>query len=72
MHPRLHHDSARPLLEKAHYIEPLLAAAHRTGAAALAAPVTSTIKQCTPDHIVQKTLDRSTLWDIQTPQAVRR
>lgn len=65
------HDAARPLLEEK-YLSPLLEATERTGAAALAVPVTSTIKQTAPDRLVKKTLDRSTLWEIQTPQAIQR
>lgn len=67
----LTHDSARPFIEL-QYLPPLLEAVRRTGAAALASPVTSTIKQCQPNKIVEKTLDRSRLWEIQTPQALRR
>lgn len=67
----LTHDSARPFFETK-YLLPLLEAARRTGAAALGAPVTSTIKQCFPSKIVEKTLDRSLLWEIQTPQAIQR
>ncbi len=36
-----------------------------------AAPVADTIKQTGPDHVVAATLDRSTLWAVQTPQAFR-
>jgi len=67
----LTHDSARPFIESK-YISPLLEAVRRTGAATLATPVTSTIKQCQTNKIIEKTLDRSLLWDIQTPQALRR
>lgn len=67
----LTHDSARPFIESK-YLKPLIEAVHRTGAATLATPVTSTIKQCNPNKIIEKTLDRSALWEIQTPQAMRR
>jgi 2-C-methyl-D-erythritol 4-phosphate cytidylyltransferase len=40
-------------------------------AAIAAAPVTDTIKQCA-DGRVERTLDRSRLWAVQTPQAFRR
>jgi 2-C-methyl-D-erythritol 4-phosphate cytidylyltransferase len=30
-----------------------------------------TVKEAGPDHVVQRTLDRSRLWAIQTPQAFR-
>lgn len=65
------HDSARPFLDSAG-IRSLLAAVQRTGAAALAAPVTSTIKEACLSHLVQRTLDRSRLWEMQTPQALLR
>lgn len=67
----LAHDSARPFIQSA-YLAPLIDAAKRTGAAALAVQVTSTIKQCGSDRIAIRTLDRSTLWEMQTPQAVQR
>lgn len=65
------HDSARPFFE-AQYIAPLIEAAKKGGAAGLAAPVTSTIKQCGIDYVVEKTLDRTLLWEMQTPQAAKR
>lgn len=67
----LTHDSARPFVE-AQYIPPLLQAIRRTGAAGLATPVMNTIKQCNSSHIVEKTLDRAHLWEMQTPQGMRR
>ena len=36
-----------------------------------AAPVTDTIKEAYPDGTVSRTLDRSRLWAVQTPQAFR-
>jgi 2-C-methyl-D-erythritol 4-phosphate cytidylyltransferase len=36
-----------------------------------AAPFTDTIKEADPDGRVTRTLDRSRLWSIQTPQAFR-
>lgn len=67
----LAHDSARPFVEE-NYLSPLLEAIKRTGSAALGCPVTSTIKQCSPNRIVEQTIDRSTLWEIQTPQGMKR
>lgn len=65
------HDSARPFFE-AESIPFLLEAVNKTGAAALASPIVSTVKECDLNQIVEKTLDRSKLWEIQTPQAIRR
>lgn len=67
----LTHDAARPFLDSAG-LRSVLAAVQRTGAAALAAPVSSTIKEAYPTHLVKRTLDRSTLWEMQTPQALLR
>ena len=60
------HDGARPFVEKSHLHE-LAQAANKKKAALLAVPVTDTIKRKNGDKI--ETLDRSTLWAAQTPQA---
>ncbi len=65
------HDAARPFI-LAHDVEAVVKAAKEKGAAALGVPVQSTIKQCTSSGDVIRTLDRSDLWEIQTPQVVRR
>jgi len=65
------HDAARPFIE-AKYIPLLIEATLRTGAAALGSPVTSTIKEANSEKIVQKTLNRDHLWEIQTPQGIKR
>ena len=67
----LTHDSARPFLDAAG-LRSVLATVQRAGAAALASPVSSTIKEANPSHLVQRTLDRSRLWEMQTPQALLR
>ena len=66
------HDAARPLLTPA-LIEDCLAAIADGGcdAAIAAAPVTDTVKECDGATVV-RTLDRSRLWAVQTPQAFRR
>jgi 2-C-methyl-D-erythritol 4-phosphate cytidylyltransferase len=64
------HDAARPLLTAA-LVEACLAALADADAAIAAAPVSDTIKECA-DGRVQRTLDRSRLWAVQTPQAFRR
>lgn len=43
--------------------------AEEHGAAVLGVPVKPTIKEVAGDMMVVKTLDRSLLWDVQTPQA---
>ncbi|MEO8967061.1 MAG: 2-C-methyl-D-erythritol 4-phosphate cytidylyltransferase [Solirubrobacteraceae bacterium] len=68
------HDAARPLATTALFTA-ALQELERSGADAViaAAPVTDTIKECAPDgRTVARTLDRSRLWAIQTPQVFRR
>ncbi len=63
------HDAARPLVQPGD-IDACIEAAREHGGAILAAPVTDTIKRT--DHgMVEETVDRSTLWGAQTPQAFR-
>jgi 2-C-methyl-D-erythritol 4-phosphate cytidylyltransferase len=49
-------------------IEDSIHAAVRFGAVVLAMPVKETIKMSNPDGTVLKTLDRESLWQVQTPQ----
>jgi 2-C-methyl-D-erythritol 4-phosphate cytidylyltransferase len=65
------HDAARPLVEPELFSR-TLAALDDADAAIAAARVTDTVKQAAPDRRVTATLDRSTLWAVQTPQAFRR
>lgn len=63
------HDGARPLITEP-MVHKVLQEAREVGAAALGVKVKSTIKQCDENQCVISTLDRSTLFDIQTPQVV--
>src|SRR5579885_3214881 len=63
------HDSARPLL-RLEDCRAVLEAGRSYGAAILATPVKYTIKSAKHDLFVEKTIDRSALWDIQTPQVI--
>jgi 2-C-methyl-D-erythritol 4-phosphate cytidylyltransferase len=65
------HDAARPLVTPRHFAEALAELAQADGAIA-AAPVIDTIKQAGPDRRVTGTVDRASLWAVQTPQAFRR
>jgi 2-C-methyl-D-erythritol 4-phosphate cytidylyltransferase len=67
------HDAARPLVTPGliDAVVEELAAEERADAVIAAAPVTDTIKQGTEDGEVERTLDRSGLWAVQTPQAFR-
>ena len=60
------HDAARPFLSRK-VLKDVLHQASVSGAAAPAIPVNDTIKRA-QNGIVQETVDRSTLWAIQTPQ----
>lgn len=64
------HDAARPFLTQ-EMIDRLIATAEKSGAATLAVPMKCTIKQADPQGLVLKTLDRSSLYEIQTPQALK-
>ena len=61
------HDGVRPLVTQA-MIEDSIHSAARYGAVVFAMPVKETIKISNPDGTVLKTLDRQSLWQIQTPQ----
>ena len=65
------HDAARPCVDQA-IIYRGLEAATETGAAVAAIPVTDTIKSVSEQGQVVETLNRSTLWSVQTPQVFRR
>ena len=65
------HDAARPLVTR-DLAERCIAAIEPGIDGAIAAiPMTDTVKQVAPDGRVLKTLDRSTLWAVQTPQVFR-
>jgi 2-C-methyl-D-erythritol 4-phosphate cytidylyltransferase len=63
------HDAVRPFLTAA-LITAVIDEARRYGAAMCALPLTETIKRV-EDGCVRATVDRSTLWSAQTPQAFR-
>ncbi|MFC7394820.1 2-C-methyl-D-erythritol 4-phosphate cytidylyltransferase [Scopulibacillus cellulosilyticus] len=63
------HDGARPFVKK-EQIAKVVQAADLTGAAVLAVPVKDTIKKVI-NNKVKETIDRSSLWAVQTPQAFR-
>jgi 2-C-methyl-D-erythritol 4-phosphate cytidylyltransferase len=52
-------------------ISATIAAARETGAAVAAQALTDTIKESGDGKIVERTLDRSRLWSVQTPQTFR-
>ncbi len=63
-------DAARPCTSTA-IISATIAAAREMGAAVAAMPVTDTIKETSDGKVITRTLDRSRLWAVQTPQTFR-
>lgn len=61
------HDGARPFPDQA-MLERTMEAAQQYGACVAAVPSKDTMKLGNADGFVEKTLDRSVLWNIQTPQ----
>ncbi|MBA0869486.1 hypothetical protein Goshw_028679 [Gossypium schwendimanii] len=64
------HDSARPLVRSGD-VEKVLKDGWLIGAAVLGVPVKATIKEANSDSYVVKTLNRKTLWEMQTPQVIK-
>ncbi len=64
------HDGARSLLSD-DLIQQTLNEAKNTGAAIAAVPVKDTIKAASTEMFVEKTLQRDSLWAVQTPQVFR-
>jgi 2-C-methyl-D-erythritol 4-phosphate cytidylyltransferase len=63
-------DGARPCTQE-EVIAATIEAARETGAAVAAQPVTDTIKESADGKHIERTLDRSRLWAVQTPQSFR-
>ena len=63
-------DAARPCTSQS-VIAATVAAARETGAAVAAQAVTDTIKESRDGNLIERTLDRSRLWAVQTPQTFR-
>ncbi|HEY3932413.1 MAG TPA: 2-C-methyl-D-erythritol 4-phosphate cytidylyltransferase [Verrucomicrobiae bacterium] len=64
------HDAARPCATEA-LIAATIVAARETGAAVAAQQITDTIKESSDGKTILRTLDRSKLWSVQTPQTFR-
>jgi 2-C-methyl-D-erythritol 4-phosphate cytidylyltransferase/2-C-methyl-D-erythritol 2,4-cyclodiphosphate synthase len=65
------HDGARPLVSR-EIIDRCYLAALQSGAAIAAVPVKDTLKRADDDGKVTATIDRTSLWQAQTPQAIRK
>jgi len=64
------HDAARPLVTE-DLVRECLAALLGVDGVVAAVPVSDTIKEVYPDGTVARTLERSRLWAVQTPQVFR-
>ena len=65
------HDAARPFIDQP-LVYRVLEAAKLNGAAAPGVPLRFTVKEWKDEQIVKSTPDRSKLWEIQTPQVVKK
>ena len=66
------HDGVRPFVT-AQMIRESIAACRQHGSAVVAVPVKPTIKKVDPkEHVVEQTLNRDDLWEIQTPQVFKK
>jgi len=63
-------DAARPCTT-AELIAATIRAARQTGAAVAAQPVADTLKEADDGKMIARTVDRSKLWSVQTPQTFR-
>jgi 2-C-methyl-D-erythritol 4-phosphate cytidylyltransferase len=64
------HDGVRPFISPA-LLQKAVDTTRKTGATVVAVPVKDTIKAVSPEKEVIKTLDRETLWAVQTPQTFK-
>ncbi len=64
------HDGARPCVAE-ELIAEMVRAARESGAAVAAQRITDTIKESSDGAIITRTVDRSKLWSVQTPQTFR-
>lgn len=64
------HDAARPFVTK-ELVDLVLNAAKLSDAAVCGAPCSDTLKEVAEDGLVMRTVDRSRMWTVQTPQIFR-
>lgn len=65
------HDAARPCIDQA-LVRRVLEAGSLHGAATVGQPVRFTIKQTDHSHFVKATPPRECIWEIQTPQVIKK
>ncbi|MHC4070221.1 MAG: IspD/TarI family cytidylyltransferase, partial [Planctomycetota bacterium] len=63
------HDAVRCCVTEK-WLDEVIAAAAKTGAAILASPVVATLKEAT-ENVIVKTVDREALYEAQTPQVFK-
>jgi 2-C-methyl-D-erythritol 4-phosphate cytidylyltransferase len=64
------HDAVRPFIRRK-VVREVIRAARRHGAAVVGVKVTDTIKEASSAGFYRRTLDRTRLWAVQTPQGFR-
>ncbi|MEX0829788.1 MAG: 2-C-methyl-D-erythritol 4-phosphate cytidylyltransferase [Nitrospirales bacterium] len=64
------HDGVRPFIQE-EIVEQSISCAEQTGAAVVAMPMHDTVKRVNAQRVIQETLNREELWQIQTPQIFR-
>lgn len=64
------HDGARPLISK-DVIDRCIDGVRESGSAVAAVPVSDTLKRVESGQVVSQTVNRESLWAVQTPQAFR-
>jgi len=64
------HDGVRPFVTL-DIIDEVITEAANSGGAIAAIPATDTIKQSSPEHIIENTVPRNKIWFAQTPQAFK-
>lgn len=65
------HDAARPFIQLKD-LEALIQAGEKIGVASLGHPVKWTVKESDASGVVIRTLNREQIWEIQTPQYLKR
>jgi 2-C-methyl-D-erythritol 4-phosphate cytidylyltransferase len=65
------HDAVRPFIDK-DMVSSVIKEASRYGAAIVGAPVKDTVKKVKTKFVVEKTLNRKSLWEVQTPQVFKK
>ena len=64
------HDGARPFVRR-QVVEAVIVEAERIGASVAAYPMQDTLKRVNDRGMIEETLNREEIWQIQTPQAFR-